>query len=264
SAPSVLRWSMPRTAVVTGKVGSTTCACSIVRLRRPPGYPVYRVYSLVFSLLPVTFTFAALITTTWSPLFRLGVNVGLCLPRRIAATPDARRPSTWSVASTTYQSLFRSAAFAVHVFCLLIVSVSMRALCARRSVNHFHQCQTPGGGGARRLAAVARLEDLAHPLRRPLAATHLGQRARDAARQASQEALRDQLQLDEPTSPHDACGAHLAHPGVWRLGGRAVAGPVVLADQGPGGLRHRRDVEVLPDVPAAPPLQRCSRRPIKV
>src|SRR5690348_17759162 len=59
-------------------------------------------------------------TTTWSPLFRCGVNVGLCLPRRIAATPDARRPRTWSVASTTYQSLFKSAAFAVHVFCFVI------------------------------------------------------------------------------------------------------------------------------------------------
>src|ERR1700680_3535492 len=57
--------------------------------------------------------------TTWSPVLRWGVNVGLCLPRRFLATELARRPSTWSVASTTNQSLFRSAVFAVQVFCLL-------------------------------------------------------------------------------------------------------------------------------------------------
>src|SRR6202049_1278676 len=57
--------------------------------------------------------------TTWSPVLRCGVKVGLCLPRRILATELARRPSTWSVASTTNQSLLRSAVFAVQVFCLL-------------------------------------------------------------------------------------------------------------------------------------------------
>src|SRR2546430_14057228 len=115
-------------------------------------------------------------TTTRSPVFRWGVYVGLCLPRRIAATPEARRPSTWSVASTTNHSLFRSAAFAVHVFCLLKLG---------SSVNHFHQCQAPGGSRARRLAAVALSEDLSHPLRRPLSAAHLGQRAGNAAHHAS-------------------------------------------------------------------------------
>src|SRR5438445_10372658 len=138
-------------------------------------------------------------TTTWSPEFRCGVKVGLCLPRRIAATPDARRPRTWSVASTTYQSLFRSAAFAVHVFCLLISFSSFL-------VNHFHQGQPSRGRGARRLAAVARLEDVSHPFWRPHSAAHVGQRARDAARQASSETLRDQLQLDEAAPP--------SHPGA--------------------------------------------------
>src|SRR5438445_2075600 len=143
-------------------------------------------------------------TTTWSPEFRCGVKVGLCLPRRIAATPEARRPKTWSVASTTYQSLFRSAAFAVHVFCLLNLNFL---------VNHFHQSQPACGGGARRLPAVPRLEDLSHPFGRLFAAAHLGQRTRDAARQASQETLRDQLQLDPIASPRDFRRAHLAHPG---------------------------------------------------
>src|SRR5256886_17206149 len=124
-------------------------------------------------------------TTTWSPEFRCGVKVGLCLPRRIAATPEARRPSTWSVASTTYQSLFRSAAFAVHVFCLLISFSSFL-------VNHVHQSQPSRRRGARRLAPVACPEELSHPLRRPHPATNLAQRARDAAHHAPHAPLRDQ------------------------------------------------------------------------
>src|SRR5262249_47187264 len=141
SAPSVLRWSMPRTALVTGNVGSSSCARPSERRRRPPGYPVYRVYSLLAGFVPVTFTCAALITITWSPEFRCGVYVGLCLPFRIFATLDARRPSTRSVASTTNHSLFRSAAFAVQVFCFANSS---------SLVNHFHQGETarrrrPGG-----------------------------------------------------------------------------------------------------------------------
>src|SRR5260370_424927 len=180
SAPSVFRCSIPRTALEIGKVGSISCAFWSVRLRRPPGYPVYRVYSLPRSLAPLTLTLAALITTTWSPVFRCGVNVGLCLPRRILATLLARRPSTWSVASTTNQSPFRSAAFAVHVFCLLIhLRLNMRPARARRLVNHFHQCQAPGGGRFRRHAPVPRSKYLSHPFRS--AATASRQRALSAA-----------------------------------------------------------------------------------
>src|SRR2546430_9580198 len=81
------------------------------------------------------------------------MTVAWCLPRRLAATPEARRPSTWSVASTTNQSLFRSAAFAVHVFCLLIGS----------SVNHFHQRQPTGGSRAGRPVAGPRPEGPSPP-----------------------------------------------------------------------------------------------------
>src|ERR1700737_2200376 len=102
-------------------------------------------------------------------------------------------------------------------------------------VNHFHQCQAPGGGRARRLAAVARSENLSHPLWRTPAPANLSQRPGDAARQTSQESLRDQFQLDEISSPHHAYGAHLAHPRVSGLGGRAVAGPLVLPDLALGG-----------------------------
>src|SRR6266581_4898111 len=255
SAPSVLRCSMPRTALVIGNVGSSSWARCRERFRRPPGYPVYRVYTLPRSLAPLTLTLAALITTTWSPVFRCGVNVGLCLPRRILATLLARRPKTWSVASTTNQSPFRSAAFAVHVFCLLISSCL---------VNHFHQCQAPGGGRFRRQAPVPRSQHLSHPLRSAAPTPHLCQRARDAARQSSEKPFGHQLQLDEVASPHDLCRAHLAHPGVRRLRGRAVGGPVVPADERLRRLRHRIDIEAGSNVPAAPPLEGGPGRAVQV
>src|SRR5713101_9780259 len=204
SAPRVLCCSIPRTAFVIGNVGSSSCALPRVRVRSPPGYPVYRRYSLPRSLAPLTLTLAALITTTWSPVFRCGVNVGLCLPRRILATLLARRPSTWSVASTTNQSLFKSAAFAVHVFCLVTGSL----------VNHFHQRQAPGGGRLWRQAPISRSQHFAHPLRSLAPTPHLCQRAGDAACKASEEPFGDQLQLDEIAAPHHLRGAHLAHPGV--------------------------------------------------
>src|SRR5258708_40314795 len=96
----------------------------------------------------------ALITTTCSPVFRCGVYVGLCLPRRTLATPEARRPGTWSVASTTNQSDFSSAAFAVHVFRFLICFVSGSLL------NPFHHSQAPRRGRPRLLSALSPLEAL--------------------------------------------------------------------------------------------------------
>src|ERR1700693_1082849 len=137
-------------------------------------------------------------TTTWSPLFMCGVKVGLCLPRSTFATPDARRPRTWSVASTTNQSLFKSAAFAVHVFCLLIFWFSGYL------VNHFHQGQAPGGARARRGAAVFCVEDLSDPLGVLPAPADLGQRSRDPSRESSEESLGDQLQLDHVSVPFNA------------------------------------------------------------
>src|SRR5258708_8710222 len=98
----------------------------------------------------------ALITTTCSPVFRCGVYVGLCLPRRTLATPEARRPRTWSVASTTNQSDFSSAAFAVHVFCFLICFVSGSL------VYHFHQSDPP------RSALPLRLSPTTPPAIHPL------------------------------------------------------------------------------------------------
>src|SRR5438105_15845131 len=55
-------------------------------------------------------------TTTKSPLWRCGVKVGLCLPRKICAICDARRPSTWPSASMIYQFGSSSEALALYVF----------------------------------------------------------------------------------------------------------------------------------------------------
>src|SRR4029077_5229528 len=64
---------------------------------------VCRKYCFCSSLRPVSFTLAAFTMTTQSPPFRWGVNVGLCLPRRICATWLASRPSGCPVASTRNQ-----------------------------------------------------------------------------------------------------------------------------------------------------------------
>src|ERR1700730_2956732 len=42
-------------------------------------------------------------TMTYSPVSWCGVYSGRCLPRRILAMVTANRPTTWSVASMTYQ-----------------------------------------------------------------------------------------------------------------------------------------------------------------
>src|SRR5262245_15784826 len=79
-------------------------------------YPVWRKYSFCSLFRPVTFTFDALMTMTPSPVSMCGVKIGLCLPRMIFATSDAKRPSTWSSASTTYQRLVMSRGVAENVF----------------------------------------------------------------------------------------------------------------------------------------------------
>src|SRR4051794_26423999 len=46
-------------------------------------------------------SFAALITTTWSPTSTFGAQIGLCLPRSSVATSVATRPSRLPSAPTT-------------------------------------------------------------------------------------------------------------------------------------------------------------------
>src|ERR1035438_9721996 len=72
-------------------------------------------YVLAVSFLPVRTTFSALTTTTKSPASTCGVNVGLILPRKTLAARTATLPSTWLLASITYQRGFCSSFFAKNV-----------------------------------------------------------------------------------------------------------------------------------------------------
>src|SRR4051812_25055819 len=53
-----------------------------------------------------------------------GVYVALCLPRKTIAIFEARRPSVWPVASTTYHSRWASPASLVSqkLFCIIVIS----------------------------------------------------------------------------------------------------------------------------------------------
>src|SRR5258706_6808657 len=66
-------------------------------------------YSFWSSLRPVRRTSFAFTPTTKSPPSPCGVKVGLCLPRRIGGTCEAKRPSTLSRASATNQRRTTSA-----------------------------------------------------------------------------------------------------------------------------------------------------------
>src|SRR6266404_7978 len=79
-------------------------------------YPVCRKYRFCSSLRPVSLTRAAFTTTTQSPPFKCGVNVGLCLPRRICATRLASRPSGSPAASTRNHRRVTSSFLSVNVF----------------------------------------------------------------------------------------------------------------------------------------------------
>src|SRR4051812_6873166 len=60
-------------------------------------------------------SFAALITTTWSPTSTFGAQIGLCLPRSSVATSVATRPRRWPSASTTSQARSMSDGLGVKV-----------------------------------------------------------------------------------------------------------------------------------------------------
>ena len=65
-----------------------------------PGWVVVRRYIFCTPFLPVRTAFSALITITWSPVSRKGVQVGLFLPDRTSATAVLRRPTVMPAAST--------------------------------------------------------------------------------------------------------------------------------------------------------------------
>src|SRR6516164_5201436 len=67
-------------------------------------------------LLPVSWTFSALMTTMLSPQSMCGVYEGLCLPRRRIAMIEASRPSTKPSASISNHFLSISEGLAEKVF----------------------------------------------------------------------------------------------------------------------------------------------------
>src|SRR4029453_12109653 len=99
--PSRPLGSMPCTAHSITRSGCIRIILSALTSRRPPIYPVCQRYILSVIFRPVSWTFSALITTTWSPTSRGGAKRGLCFTRRMVATCVARRPSTRPSASTT-------------------------------------------------------------------------------------------------------------------------------------------------------------------
>src|SRR5260221_12258161 len=99
-------------------------------------------YILSESFLPVTLIFAAFTITTGSPVSRLGVNDGLCLPRSVAAACVARRPSTAPSASMTRQCRSISLVFALFVLVvMLVIFFSPRS--SVLVVRHHGQAQAP-------------------------------------------------------------------------------------------------------------------------
>src|ERR1700737_1737012 len=70
---------------------------------------------LSVGFVPVTRIPLTLTTMTWSPVFRCGVYIGLCLPRSTFATLAASRPRVRPLASTMYQPAVISDGLALYV-----------------------------------------------------------------------------------------------------------------------------------------------------
>src|SRR4029077_404425 len=155
-------------------------------------------YILSASFFPVTLIFAAFTMTTGSPVSRLGVNDGLCLPRSVAAACVARRPSTAPSASMTRQCRSISLAFALFVLLVMLVilfSPRSSVLVVRDA------CQTDPSRRRRRSGqrSIARSGDLAEPLDADLAASHPEQGPHDRADHPSEERVGLDLESQELT-----------------------------------------------------------------
>src|SRR5260370_5369417 len=158
-------------------------------------------YSLSASFFPVTFTFAALTITTGSPVSRFGVNVGLCLPRRVRAACVATRPSTAPSASLARQCRWISLPFALFVFAVVpaISLFSLVRVSFASSIPVLHSRETQA---LRRRArpgqrAILRPHDPAEPLDVDLAASHPEQGPHDRADHAPEERVGLDLGTEE-------------------------------------------------------------------
>src|SRR5438105_2232926 len=168
---------------------------------------------------------------TWSPVFRCGVYIGLCLPRSTFATLAASRPNVWPLASTMYQLAVISDGLALYVFPGSGISLVLH--------RNLHQPLRRGKAQTNCRA----LEQRVDPLQRPATATHVHQRAGDPAHHAVQERVRRDGDRDPVT------GA--AHRDLVDMPNGVAAWPraaperpeVMAAGQPVGGRLHSGNVE---------------------
>src|SRR2546430_10804618 len=128
--------------------------------------------------------------TTGSPVSRFGVNVGLCLPRRVRAACVATRPSTAPSASMTRQCRSISLPFALLVLVVIAIalfSLVLVALALAMPVLHSRETQTLRRCARPGQRAILRSHDLAEPLDADLAASHPEQGPHDRADHAPEE-----------------------------------------------------------------------------
>src|SRR5256885_10286657 len=152
------------------------------------------------SFLPVTLIFAAFTMTTGSPVSRLGVNEGLCLPRSVAAARVASRPRTAPSASMTRQCRSTSLSFALFVLVVIaVIFFSPRSFVL--VVRHAHQTQASRWRRRSGLRAIPRSHDLAEPLDADLAAPHPEEGPHDRADHPAEERVGLDLESDELALP---------------------------------------------------------------
>src|SRR5690242_14405051 len=85
-----------------------------------------------------------------------GVNIGLCLPRMIFATSDARRPSTSPSASTTNQRCSMSDGVAEYVFMRVGIECASLGNTDSQATQALRLCQREGDRRVSGCAAAAR------------------------------------------------------------------------------------------------------------
>src|SRR6266436_3878284 len=113
--PSLFLGSMPLTASRMISSGFSAWTSRKRVSLCPPGYSECLKYIFSSRFRPVTRTFSALTTTTWSPTSRCVEYVGFLFPLSTLAISLARRPRICPSASTTYHSCTISEARTLYV-----------------------------------------------------------------------------------------------------------------------------------------------------
>src|SRR5947209_10283789 len=145
-------------------------------------------------------------TTTKSPLWRCGVKVGLCFPRKICAICDASRPKTCPSASIMYHFGSRSAALALYVF--FIVHNSKRNRVASWHsfrmpnfkffrISHSHQAEPVCRGCRARVRLICVLYDSSKFSKAETFLPHQQQRSDDPAHHPREKGVRGKITIDK-------------------------------------------------------------------